>query len=295
MKKASPSPEQGSAATLKKPGIKPIWCPGCGDYSVFNALVKVLQELEIPPEEIGMVSGIGCSGRFSHYFNAYSLHGTHGRALPTATGLKAARPDLKVFAVGGDGDGLSIGGGHIAHAARKNVDITYLLIDNNIYGLTKGQTSPTTDPAFRTKTAPYGHQYEPLTPLPMFLAYDASFTARVHVLNQNQLRSVIKAAIEHRGFSIVQIMSPCVTYQAMPWEVLKEGWEELPDDHPLDDKMKAMEKAYCEAPRYSGIFYQVDKPSLDDRLEEIKRIALKSQEREDGEYLGIRDIITQFH
>ncbi len=287
MKKPLPS--------LKKDGIKPIWCPGCGDYAVYNALNKVLEEMALPPHEIGMVSGIGCSGRFSHYYNVYALHGTHGRAVPTATGLKAARPDLHVIAVGGDGDGLSIGGGHIAHAARKNIDITYLLLDNNIYGLTKGQTSPTTDGTFRTKTAPYGPQDAPLHPLPMFLAYDASFVARVQVLNQPQLRSVLRAALDHRGFSIVQIMSPCVTYQAMPWEVLKTGWEELPDDFPENDKMRAFAAAYSEKPRYSGIFFREIRPTLNDRLDELHATAMKAHDRKPGKTLDIEEIVRQFH
>ena len=136
--------------------IEPVWCPGCGDFGVLSALEKALGELDILPENIIAVSGIGCSGRLSHYLNTYSLHGTHGRALPLALGAKAARPELTVLAMGGDGDGLGIGGGHIAHAARKNVDITYLLLDNRIYGLTKGQSSPTTPIGRKTKTSPWG-------------------------------------------------------------------------------------------------------------------------------------------
>ncbi|MFW6344636.1 MAG: thiamine pyrophosphate-dependent enzyme [Sediminispirochaetaceae bacterium] len=149
----------------RKEGIKPVWCPGCGDYGVLSAVERVFQEMQLPPEYISIISGIGCSGRFSHYFNTYNLHGTHGRVLPTATGVKAAMPELTILGVSGDGDGLSIGGGHISHAARRNLDITYLILDNNIYGLTKGQTSPTTPGGFQSNTSPYGVNEEIMEPV----------------------------------------------------------------------------------------------------------------------------------
>jgi len=250
----------------KKEAIKPIWCPGCGDYAVLSALQKSFAALSLKPEEIMIVSGIGCSGRFSHYLNTYALHGTHGRAVPTALGAKAARPDLTVLAVGGDGDGLSIGGGHISHAARKNPDLTYLLLDNNIYGLTKGQSSPTTPSGYKSKTAPYGVAEEPMDPIPIFLTYGISFIARAHSFNVKQLTELVTAAIKHRGMSIVYIHSPCVNYQALAWDKLREQTKELPKEFPVTDKMKALELAYSKEPLYTGVFYQVEKPTLEDRL-----------------------------
>ncbi|AHC16147.1 2-oxoacid:ferredoxin oxidoreductase subunit beta [Salinispira pacifica] len=291
MKKQSHKPET-AGDWYKKPTVKPIWCPGCGDYAVYNSLLKALKALEIPKENVAMISGIGCSGRFSHYFNVYGLHGTHGRALPTACGVKAARPDLTVFAVGGDGDGLSIGGGHIVHAARKNVDLTYIIMDNNIYGLTKGQTSPTTEPEFRTKTTPFGPQDDPLEPIPMYLSYGISFIARVQALNQKQMLEVMTRAVEHKGMSMVHIVSPCVTYQAMPWDQLKTGWEELPESHDREDKMEAFRMAYSRDPLYSGIFYEVDKPSLEERLKSQREAALESMDRDS--YMEPDEIVHLF-
>lgn len=246
--------------------IKPVWCPGCGDYGVLGALQRALADLEIPPHNIVSVSGIGCSGRFSHYMNTYSLHGTHGRAVPTALGVKAAHPELTVLAIGGDGDGLGIGGGHIPHAARKNVDMTYLLLDNEIYGLTKGQSSPTTPVGYKTKTSPYGAFETSYAPVPVFLAYDISFVARATSFDLKQLTDIIKAAITHKGFSMVYIMSPCRTFPVMDGKTLKDFIQPLPEDHPCTDKLKALEMAYTANPIYTGIFYQVDKPTLEDNL-----------------------------
>jgi 2-oxoglutarate ferredoxin oxidoreductase subunit beta len=247
--------------------IEPVWCPGCGDYGVLRALEQALLSLEIPPEDIVAVSGIGCSGRLSHYVNAYSLHGTHGRAVPTATGIKAARPDLTVFAVGGDGDGLGIGGGHIVHAARKNVDITYLLLDNRIYGLTKGQASPTTPVGNMTKTTPHGVYEDPMNPVAIFLAYDVSFIARTSSFQVKELSETIRSAVEHRGFSIVYVISPCKTYPALDPKQIRSIMRPLPEDHSRTDKMGAMAKAYSTDPMYTGIFYQVRRPVLEDRLQ----------------------------
>ncbi len=252
----------------KHPSIKPVWCPGCGDYAVLNSVQKAFAELELKPEEIGVVSGIGCSGRFSHYFNSYSLHGTHGRALPIATGLKAARPDLTVLVAGGDGDGMAIGGGHIAHAARKNIDLTYLIMDNTIYALTKGQSSPTSPVGARTKTAPYGVFEDALNPMAIFLSYDVSFIARTTSLKIKEMEHIITSAIRHPGFAIIQIMSPCVTHKSLTYEDIKENVPELPENHDPTDKLAALKYAYAE-PQYTGIFYNIRKPTLEERLTSV--------------------------
>ncbi len=252
----------------KHPAIKPVWCPGCGDYAVLNSVQKAFAELNLKPEEISVVSGIGCSGRFSHYFNSYSLHGTHGRALPTATGLKAVRPDLTVLAAGGDGDGMAIGGGHIAHAARKNVDLTYLIMDNSIYALTKGQSSPTSPVGVRTKTAPYGVFEEALNPIAIFLSYDVSFIARTTSLRIKEMEHIIMSAIKHPGFAVIQIMSPCVTHKSLTYDDIKHNVLELPDTYNPEDKIEAMKYAYEET-MYTGIFYQIRKPTLEERLTSV--------------------------
>ncbi|HAK46475.1 MAG TPA: 2-oxoacid ferredoxin oxidoreductase [Spirochaeta sp.] len=282
-----------TAQVYKKEAVKPIWCPGCGDYAVLSALQKSFTTLSLKPEEIIIVSGIGCSGRFSHYLNTYSLHGTHGRAVPTALGAKAARPDLTVLAIGGDGDGLSIGGGHLSHAARKNPDITYLLLDNNIYGLTKGQASPTTPGDYQSKTSPYGLGEEPMDPIPVFITYGVSFIARAHSFNVKEMTSIITAAIKHRGMSIVYIHSPCVNYQALSWDKLREQTEKLPKGFPVKDKMKALEPAYSKEPLYTGIFYRRTQPVLEDRLDRITETARKNRH---GKSIGMsaKEIMEDF-
>jgi len=271
--------------------ITPIWCPGCGDYGVLNAMEKALFELDIPPEKIVSVSGIGCSGRLNHFLNTYSLHGTHGRAVPIALGAKAVGSDLTVLVVGGDGDGLGIGGGHIPHAARKNVDVTYLLVDNRVYGLTKGQASPTTPMGETTKTTPLGVYEDTLAAIPMFLAYDVSFVARATSVKVKELTDLIKAGITHKGMSIVYILTPCKTFPVFDIEEAKSIFKPLPEDHPRDNKLKAMEMAYVTDPLYTGIFYQVEKPTLNDRLDdEIE----KATRKHDGKPFVLEDLFKRF-
>lgn len=247
-----------------KSPIKPVWCPGCGDYVILRSLQQALADLEIPPHDIITVSGIGCSGRMSHYINSYSLHGTHGRALPTGLGAKAARPDQTVLVIGGDGDGLGIGGGHIVHAARKNIDLTYLLIDNRIYGLTKGQASPTTPEGRRTKTTPQGVIEPPMDVIPVLLSYDVSFVARTATIDIKGMTDIIKQAVRHRGLSIVHILSLCRTFPVIEEQGLKDLTTPLPAEHPKEDKMAAMARGYSHNPLFTGVFYQVRKPTLDE-------------------------------
>ena len=250
-----------------KSGIAPVWCPGCGCYGVLNGLAAALAELGLAPHETVVVSGIGCAGRLSHYLNTYSLHGTHGRALPTALGAKAARPDLTVITVGGDGDGLGIGGGHISHAARKNVDVTYVMIDNRVYGLTKGQASPTTPVGRSTKTSPYGAYEDVLTPIPIFLAYDVSFVAQAGSTDIRALTAIIGEAIAHRGMSMVYVITGCRSFPVFDFEATKGMFAPLPKDHDRTDKVKALQLAYSIDPVYTGIFYRIEKPTLEDRLQ----------------------------
>ena len=272
--------------------IEPVWCPGCGDFGILISLQRALMTLDIAPENIVTVSGIGCSGRLSHFMNTYSLHGTHGRAVPTALGAKAAHPELTVFAVGGDGDGLGIGGGHIAHASRKNVDITYLLIDNQIYGLTKGQTSPTSPLGVKTKTSPHGVFEDTLSAIPIFLAYDVSFVARTNGVDTKSLTEILMEAISHKGMSIVYILSPCRTFPLLDAKGLKAILQPLPEDHPRDNKLAAMERAYSDAPIYTGVFYQVQKPTLEDRLQTvIKKVCDKTN---GGEKYSLDKVLKNF-
>jgi 2-oxoglutarate ferredoxin oxidoreductase subunit beta len=236
---------------------------------------KALERLKVPPEQTVVISGIGCSGRFSHYLNTYALHGTHGRALPIATGVKTSRPDLTVLVVGGDGDSLGIGGGHLPHAARKNVDLTFLILDNNTYGLTKGQSSPTTPWGCITKTSPYGSPEDSLAVLPILLAYDVSFIARTSSVQIEQMARVVTEAMRHPGFAVVHILSPCIPYPVLAWKALRERLAFVPENHSPADKVAALQLAYSGDPIYTGVFYRIQKPTLDERLRQLHSSALK--------------------
>lgn len=197
-----------------KSGTKPVWCPGCGDYSVLLAITKAMAEMGLAPENVALVSGIGCSSRLPAYLNVYGFHAVHGRALPVATGLKVSRPDLTVLAAGGDGDGFSIGGNHFMHACRRNVDMTYIVMDNQVYGMTKGQASPTTDPDWdKSKLTPGGTKINPYYPLVIALASGANFIARASSTDPNGAAKVLVDAMRHPGFSFVHMLSPCVTFR----------------------------------------------------------------------------------
>jgi 2-oxoglutarate ferredoxin oxidoreductase subunit beta len=240
---------------LYKSDVPPIWCPGCGDYAVLNGLMRAFAHLDIAPEDAVVASGIGCSSRFPAFLNTYGFHGVHGRALPLATGIKLGNPELTVVAVGGDGDGFSIGGGHIPHAARRNVELPYIVMDNSIYGMTKGQPSPTTPAGTRRKASPYGTIEVPLNPLMMVLSYDATFVARVFSGDFKRLQAVFEAALRHPGFAFVQVLSPCVTFRNT-YKHYKEITAPLPDDHDPTDLMAAMRLAQSVDPLYLGIFRQ---------------------------------------
>ena len=204
---------QPFSANDYKSDYKPVWCPGCGDYSVLLAFTKAMAQLQRPPEEIAVISGIGCSSRIPAYTNCYGFHGVHGRALPVGTGLKVARPELTVIVAGGDGDGFSIGGNHFLHACRRNIDITYIVMDNRVYGMTKGQPSPTTEPDWDSALAPGGTGLRPFHPLVIALASGANFVARGFSGDPNGCADLIVQAVRHPGFSFVEILSPCVTFR----------------------------------------------------------------------------------
>ena len=196
------------------------WCPGCGDYAILSAVQKTMPGLGIPKEDIVFISGIGCSSRFPYYMNTYGFHTIHGRAPAIATGLKLARPELKVFVVTGDGDGLSIGGNHLLHVLRRNVDVTILLFNNRIYGLTKGQYSPTSELGTVTKSTPLGSADRPLSPCTFALAAGASFVARTLDRNIAHMEAVVKRASHHKGAAFVEILQNCNVYNDLAWNAL---------------------------------------------------------------------------
>jgi 2-oxoglutarate/2-oxoacid ferredoxin oxidoreductase subunit beta len=203
------------------------WCPGCGDYAILSAIQKTMPDLGVPREDIVFISGIGCSSRFPYYMNTYGFHTIHGRAPAIATGLKIARPDLKVFVVTGDGDGLSIGGNHLLHILRRNVDVTILLFNNRIYGLTKGQYSPTSELGKVTKSTPLGSADRPINPLAFALGCGASFVARTVDRNIPHMDAMLKRAAAHRGTAFLEILQNCPVYNENAWGVLYEKESKL--------------------------------------------------------------------
>jgi 2-oxoglutarate/2-oxoacid ferredoxin oxidoreductase subunit beta len=203
------------------------WCPGCGDYAILSAIQKTMPDLGIPREDIVFISGIGCSSRFPYYMNTYGFHTIHGRAPAVATGLRMARPESKVFVVTGDGDGLSIGGNHLLHALRRNVDLTILLFNNRIYGLTKGQYSPTSEYGKVTKSTPLGSADRPINPLAFALGCGATFVARTVDRNIPHMEAMLKRAASHHGTSLLEILQNCIVYNDLAWNVVYEKESKL--------------------------------------------------------------------
>ncbi|MBV8644793.1 MAG: 2-oxoacid:ferredoxin oxidoreductase subunit beta [Candidatus Eremiobacteraeota bacterium] len=244
------------------------WCPGCGDYGVLSALKQALAELGKQPKDVAFVSGIGCSGKISGYLHSYAFHGVHGRALPVATAVKLANRDLTVIAAGGDGDGYAIGAGHFVHAVRRNPDLTYIVMDNQTYGLTKGQSSPTSATGYVASVSPDGNPDTPLNGLALALAAGATFIARGFSAQPKPLVQLIKAAVEHRGFSIVEVMSPCVTYNKInTYAWFKENVEDVSarEDYAPSDKVAAFQALTREGDIPLGIIYREERPTFEDR------------------------------
>jgi 2-oxoglutarate ferredoxin oxidoreductase subunit beta len=240
-----------------KSDYKPIWCPGCGDYSVLSAFTKAFAMVGKKPEEIAVVSGIGCSSRIPAYLTSYGFHGVHGRALAAATGLKVARPDLTVVVAGGDGDGYSIGGNHFLHACRRNVDMTYVVMDNHVYGMTKGQPSPTTEPDWQSKLSPSGTGLRVFHPLVVALAAGANFVARAFSGDPNGVAAILAEAIRHPGFSFVEVLSPCVTFRPE-----QRNWKQAVHPAPVeptDDPAKAARRILTDDGFNVGILYRGDR------------------------------------
>lgn len=251
--------------------VHPIWCPGCGHFFILRALAKALAWLKIPHEQIGVISGIGCSSRMPAYLNTYGFHGLHGRALPLAAGLKASRPDMHVIVAGGDGDGYSIGGNHFLHACRRNMDMTYIVMDNEVYGMTKGQPSPTTQPDWETKLAPHGTGIQTFNPLGIALAAGASFIARGFAGDQNGVTKLIVEAIAHKGFSLVEVKSPCVTFR--PEEKEWQKTMRRMNIEPTADAIEAAKRIHGSDGLDTGIFYQADREVYQPASSERQSIA----------------------
>jgi len=226
--------------------VDPDWCPGCGDFGVLAAIQKALVELQIPNHDVVIISGIGCSSNLPGFINTYGMHTLHGRALAVATGLKLANHQLTVLVTGGDGDGFGIGGNHFIHTMRRNVDLLYIVMDNQIYGLTTGQTSPTSRLGMKTKSMPFGNLEAPVNPISLALAAGSTFVARGFSGDQKHLTDLIKKGIQHKGFSFLDVFSPCVTYNYdNTYQWFRPRLKKLEDDSSFDpgDWTRAIEKS----------------------------------------------------
>jgi 2-oxoglutarate/2-oxoacid ferredoxin oxidoreductase subunit beta len=273
-----PDPERKGLTKKELAADHPTWCPGCGDFSVLALYFKLIEKRKLTREEFVSIAGIGCSSRFPYFVQAHGVHFIHGRALPFASGVSLSRPDLHVFAFGGDGDAYSIGGNHFSHTARKNVKLTYVVMDNWVYGLTKKQTSPTSPLGFKSKTDPWGAVDYPINPMKQAIAAGATFVARTTSTNPNHVLAMMEAAMDHDGFSFIECLSECVEFYEGAFDAAnprKGGmFKEIPKDHDATDENAAYQLAGADFPGYFGIFYNIDKPTKNAKEADINRAAM---------------------
>jgi 2-oxoglutarate ferredoxin oxidoreductase subunit beta len=292
---AVPVAPNGAPAPLTKKQLTadhPTWCPGCGDFAVLASFYRVLEKLQYPHEKIVTFAGIGCSSRFPYFVNTHGGHFIHGRALPFSAGISLGGDDLHVFVFGGDGDGFSIGGNHLVHTARKNVRLTYVIMDNSVYGLTKKQTSPTSPIGFKTKTDPTGAVDQPINPMRTLLNTGATFVARSHATQVNHMTEMMLRAAKHDGFSVVEILSECVEFfegafdAAVPrkggaWTLIEEkkndGTPEDANRHDTTDEVAAFKLAQLAWPGAFGVFYENKTRKTKNALE--AELVVKARER----------------
>lgn len=257
----------------------PTWCPGCGDFSVLALYFKLIEKRRMHHEKITTIAGIGCSSRFPYFVQAHGVHFIHGRALPFATGVSLSRPDLHVFVFGGDGDAFSIGGNHVNHTARKNVKMTYVIMDNWVYGLTKKQTSPTSPLGFKSKTDVWGAVDQPINPMKQLIAAGATFVARTTHTNPNHVLQMMEAAMDHDGFSVIECLSECVEFYEGAFDASnprKGGvFNLVPTDHDVTDEQAAYKLAETPFPGYFGVFYKSPRPTKNANEARINAAAME--------------------
>ncbi len=268
----------------KYQGEVPAWCPGCGNFAIMRAFKEALVELAIEPERFCIVSGIGQAGKFPHYLRCNTFNGLHGRALPVATGVKLANHEMLVIAVGGDGDMYGEGGNHLVHSIRRNIGIKLFVHDNQIYGLTKGQASPTSMEGMVTKNQPFGVLSGQFNPMAVAVALDCGFVARGYAGDHVHLKGLIKEAMGHKGFSLVDILQPCVTFNKVnTYEWYAKRVYHIEEGHDTRDRVAAFSKALEWGDRIPiGVIYRNDRPSFEDRVPVIRQGSLvdRAQDRQ---------------
>jgi 2-oxoglutarate ferredoxin oxidoreductase subunit beta len=262
---ALPATERKALTKKELVADHPTWCPGCGDFSVLALYFKLLEKRKLWHEKIATIAGIGCSSRFPYFVQANGAHFIHGRALPFASGVSLTRPDLHVFVFGGDGDAFSIGGNHLTHTARRNIKMTYVIMDNWVYGLTKKQTSPTSPLGFKSKTDMWGAVDQPINPMKQLISAGATFVARATHTNASHLLQMMEAAMDHDGFSVIECLSECVEFYDGAFDASnprKGGkFELVPAGHDVKDEMAAYKLADAPFPGHFGIFFKSDRPT----------------------------------
>jgi 2-oxoglutarate ferredoxin oxidoreductase subunit beta len=254
-----------------KTDLKPVWCPGCGDFGVLSSVYRALADLQREPHETVVISGIGCSSRLPGYVETYGFNSLHGRALPIATGVKLAAPNLTVLAVGGDGDGLAIGGNHFMHAARRNVDIAYFMMDNEIYGLTKGQAAPTTPSGDKTKSTTYGNPEPSVDPCALAISFGASWVGRGFSGDVKATAELMKQAILHHGFAFLNLISPCVTWRGNDQsKALRAKVRAVPAGHDRGNRAAALLLTNEDDHLTTGVLFEDQRPTLVEELLDIR-------------------------
>ncbi|MEM3374118.1 MAG: thiamine pyrophosphate-dependent enzyme [Candidatus Woesearchaeota archaeon] len=271
------------------------WCPGCGDFGILMAIKQAISNLNLNPKDVVVVSGIGCSGKLPHYIKTYGLESIHGRAVAAATGVQLANPKLTVIAVGGDGDGYGIGLNHFLQAVRRNVNITYIVHNNAVYGLTKGQAAPTAQKGTKTPSTPHGSIEPPINPLALALAANGTFVARGFAGELKHLTNLIMQGIKHNGFSFIDVLQPCVSYN--PWQTFEYYRERVYDlqstDYKTDDFLEACKKVWEWEPKIPiGLFYKTQRPTYSDELPQDKDIPVALQ---DIENIDIKPLLEKYY
>ncbi len=278
---------------LDTPAVN-TWCPGCGNFKIEDMIKKAILDVGLEPHDVALVAGIGCHGKISNYVNVNSFHVIHGRVLPVATGIKLANHELTVIAHSGDGDAYAIGFGHFSHAARRNIDLTLIVHDNKVYGLTTGQTAPTSDKGFKTKSTPAGAVELPLNPLAIAIASEATFVARGYAGDPEHLAWLMSEAIKHKGFALIDVLQPCVTFNPMQsFQFYRRRVYKLEDEgHDPSNKMLAFEKTHEWGDRIPiGIFYQTRRPTFTEELPQFKSTPLAKQSLQN---IQIKHLIEEF-
>ena len=279
-----------------KTDTTPTWCPGCGDFAVLRGIHGALAKLNINPKDVVVLSGIGCSSNITGFINSYGFHGLHGRSLPVASGIKLANPELKVIASGGDGDGYGIGLGHFIHSMRRNIDITYIVMNNQIYGLTTGQASPTSEKGMITKSTNTGVLEVPVNPIALGLVSGATYIARGFSGDASQLTNLIEQGIQHKGFALVDVMSPCVTYNKInTYEWFRERVYKLEDEnHNVINMEEAIRKSQeWDSKIPIGTFYKINRPTYEGEEPALKEGNLVSRDINTGKQIA-KDIFAEF-